>query len=153
MKNLRRLGRTGVLAASLLVGLGTLIAGCASPPRTTDFHISVEPNYDNNGRQDGATLRLGGTITFGTSLFEGTLTTAPDGGHRIYHFELTSGPATGNEYKFADVYDAVSVMDQVLKDDGMDTSSPSVDELRNACKDWIISNLISADDFYADYGY
>ncbi len=87
-------------------------------------------------------------------LFDGVLNTVPDPkGGRTYVYELTSGPAVGNVYMMKDVYDAVSVMDQVLWDNGHDISYTDTSDFRDSWKSWLIENWIDADAFYLAYGY
>jgi hypothetical protein len=85
--------------------------------------------------------------------FGGALTTMPDPkGGRKYVFTLTVGPAVDNVYVFKDVYDAVSVLDQVLYDNGYDTSYTQTGNGRDALKSWLIGNWISADAFHLQWG-
>ncbi len=137
-------------------------AGCNSFPggwpSCSGWQLETGPvDTDGDGAPDGFGVR--GVKRFLTACTVPgedvgvVLTTEVSGGVRSYRLNVVEGPGTGDSFKIADVYDAISAMDQVFKGGGYDMSYQVTSDYRDSVKAWLINNWMSANDYHAITGF
>jgi hypothetical protein len=155
---------SSVLSAASLAVVVILLSACqalpgadgTSTPRCTGGEFWFGPvDFDLDGNADG----IGGGWRWNFIACNipgedvgGGIHTIPSGQGRVYEFVVTEGPGAGSVYKITDVYDAISVMDQVMRDSGYDRNYAATENYRQQLKAWIINNWMSPEDFFAEYG-
>ena len=150
----RTLWTCGLVVLSVLVG-------CSSPPSGSPrcsgaSFVSGPADSDGDGNPDG--LGIGISFPFVLcsipgSEFQAYVHTVLVGSTRVYEIRMTGGANVGKVYTAKDIYDAISVMDQVFAANGYDMAYAETIAYRNAWKDWLIANLMTPNDFHSTYGY
>jgi hypothetical protein len=159
MRNILKIGFCSILSLVMI--------GCASTPGHGDglsprCPIGGQP-YSGPGDMDGDgnpdSFRWGWEWLFVTACaipgeeFGVFVSTIPSGSSRAYQVVISDGPHTGKTYIVKDVYDAISVMDQILAINNYDLSYLETSEYRDACKDWLLTYFMSPSSFHSTYGY
>jgi hypothetical protein len=159
MRNIWKVGLCSILSIVLI--------GCASFPGDGDGKsprclFGGQPYFgpqDSDG--DGIPDGIGGGIKW---LFVTAcaipdedlgviISTIPSGSSRIYQIRVTEGPHAGKTYTAKDVYDAISVMDQIFAINNYDMNYQQTSDYRDACKDWILTYFMTPSTFHSTYDY